>query len=80
MSTLRLAQPDGVKLADSVVPARVYLAEEIGRMLKTSAKTIHLWADSGAMPRPIRLGRVVRFNIQVINDWISAGCPRPKKG
>ncbi len=79
MSALHLIQSDDVTLADSVAPL-VYLAGDIAAKLKTSEKTVRRWADSGAMPKPIRLGRIVRWNAQVIDDWIAGGCQRPKRG
>jgi predicted DNA-binding transcriptional regulator AlpA len=31
-------------------------------------------ADSGKMPRPVKLGALVRWPKQEITDWISGGC------
>ncbi len=79
MSALRLAQADDVRLAENIA-ALVYVASEIAAKLKVSEKQVRRWGDSGAMPKPIRLGRIVRWNAQAIDDWIAGGCQRPKKG
>jgi excisionase family DNA binding protein len=37
----------------------------------------HVWglARSGRMPRPVRLGRAVRWRRAELLAWIQAGCP-----
>lgn len=43
--------------------------------LKCSKRTVCRLADSGRMPRPIKLGSLVRWQRAVIEQWISDGCP-----
>ena len=74
---LRISDQNG-KPADGAKP-RIYVADNIAAILLVSTKQVRRWADSGAMPKPIRLGRVVRWNAQVIDDWIAGGCQRPKR-
>ena len=31
--------------------------------------------DAGRMPKPIRLGKSLRWDLRVIDEWISDGCP-----
>ena len=40
-----------------------------------STRHIYRLADADRMPRPIRLGALVRWRRQTIEDWIAAGCP-----
>jgi predicted DNA-binding transcriptional regulator AlpA len=37
----------------------------------------HVWAlnSSGRLPRPIRLGRAVRWDRRELEQWIAAGAP-----
>jgi excisionase family DNA binding protein len=56
----------------------VYETDELATMLKVSGRHIRRMVDAGRVPGVIRLGRLVRFNVQAIDDWIRAGCPRVK--
>ena len=46
-----------------------------------STRHIYRLADAGRMPRPVKLGTLVRWRRAEVLDWISAGCPavRPQK-
>ena len=52
------------------VPAR-----QVAELLSISER--HVWAldSSGRLPRPNRLGRSVRWNINELRAWQDAGCP-----
>jgi predicted DNA-binding transcriptional regulator AlpA len=39
------------------------------------SRSVRRWADSGRMPRPIKLGSLVRWPRAVIEQWIADGCP-----
>lgn len=43
--------------------------------LKCSSRTVRRLADSGRMPRPIKLGTLSRWPRFIIEDWIADGCP-----
>ncbi|MCC6153756.1 MAG: helix-turn-helix domain-containing protein [Candidatus Hydrogenedentes bacterium] len=51
-------------------------ATELATLL--GASTRHIWRmrDGGALPRPIRLGSLVRWRKSDIEKWIADGCPR----
>ncbi|MCD8141155.1 MAG: helix-turn-helix domain-containing protein [Planctomycetaceae bacterium] len=36
-------------------------------------------AATGKLPRPIKLGRVTRWNREELQAWIAAGCPAREK-
>ena len=55
--------------------AGMYDAESLARLLKCSTRTIYRLCDAGRMPRPIKLGALVRWPRAAIVDWIGAGCP-----
>ncbi len=40
-----------------------------------SSRHIFRLSDSGKMPRPVKLGTLVRWRRSDIAAWISAGCP-----
>ena len=77
---------DGFAEATSLAPANGSLEEnsrqaltapapEVARLLGISER--HLWAlnSSGRVPRPLRLGRAVRWSVEELRDWIAAGAP-----
>ena len=55
----------------------------VAAVLTCSQRTVCRLADSGRMPQPIRVGRLVRWTLKSINGWIEKGCPTvrvvPKK-
>ena len=36
---------------------------------------MHYLADSGQMPRPRKLGALVRWDREELGEWLSDGCP-----
>jgi len=49
---------------------------DVARMLCCSARTVYRLTDSGRVPRPVKLGSLVRWPRETIEDWIAQGCPR----
>tara|TARA_Y100000310_G_scaffold308193_1_gene351048 strand:- start:1791 stop:2048 length:258 start_codon:yes stop_codon:yes gene_type:complete len=45
--------------------------------LGCSSRHVRRLADAGRMPRPIKLGSLVRWPRSVIEQWIADGCPKP---
>ena len=62
--------------------------DAIAERLDCSARHVRRMADAGLMPRPVHVGRLIRFRLRTGNpttgvlDWIEAGCPscRSTKG
>ena len=52
---------------------------DVARLLNCSIRTIYRLCDSGRMPRPVKLGSLVRWPRDVIERWIAAGCPGARK-
>ncbi|MCL4743291.1 MAG: helix-turn-helix domain-containing protein [Phycisphaerales bacterium] len=48
---------------------------QISTLLSCSSRHIYRLCDAGRMPRPVRLGALVRWDRAVIERWIAAGCP-----
>ena len=55
--------------------------DAVAGLLGCSSRHVRRMADSGAMPRPIHLGRLVRWRRADVDQWLAAGCPscRPAK-
>ena len=45
-----------------------------------STRHVYRLADAGSMPRPIRLGKLVRWRRAELEAWIAAGCPSQQPG
>jgi excisionase family DNA binding protein len=55
---------------------------EVAEMLRCSERHVYRMSDAGKMPAPRKLGTLVRWSRQEIEDWARAGCPsmRAMKG
>lgn len=47
----------------------------VAAWLTCSERTVWRLSDAGMLPRPIRVGRLVRWTLKSINGWIEKGCP-----
>jgi len=47
----------------------------VALMLSCSPRHVYRLCDAGRMPRPVRLGSLVRWDRSVIEAWIADGCP-----
>jgi len=61
------------KLSDAGPPG-TYDVGDIATLLKSSSRHVRRLADSGQMPRPFHLGRLVRWRKAEIDQWLAAGC------
>jgi predicted DNA-binding transcriptional regulator AlpA len=50
-------------------------SKEAAKLLKISTRTLWGMHNSGEMPQPIRIGRAVRWSLEVLKRWAEAGCP-----
>lgn len=48
---------------------------QVAEILSCSTRHIQRLADGGRMPRPIRLGSLLRWPRRVIEEWVASGCP-----
>jgi len=74
----------------ATVTAGLKSVDDVATWLNCSARHVRRMADSGAMPRPVKLGAsLVRWRAETgdpmtgIRDWLDAGCPscrHPKGG
>ena len=69
-------------VAPEVTGRRLGNVEAVAAKCDCSPRHIYRLADAGRMPAPIRLGSLVRWDLNEIDRWIAAGCPscRAAKG
>ena len=48
---------------------------DLAKFLKCSPRHVYRLAETEQMPRPVKLGWLVRWPKVVIQDWINRGCP-----
>jgi excisionase family DNA binding protein len=60
--------------------------QQVAEILGISTRTVRRLADRGVMPRPVKLGALLRWPAETgdpmtgIHDWITAGCPTIGRG
>lgn len=52
--------------------------DEVARMLSCSPRHVRRLADRGALPRGVRLGRLLRWRREEVEVWIQQGCPNSR--
>ncbi|MBC8255049.1 MAG: helix-turn-helix domain-containing protein [Ardenticatenia bacterium] len=60
------------------VPPAMLRVDQVARMLCCSPRTIYRLTDAGKMPKPVRLGALVRWPRETIETWITLGCPQAR--
>lgn len=48
---------------------------EVAKLLKISDRTVFSMHTNGEMPKPVRIGRAVRWGRVEIKAWVDEGCP-----
>ena len=47
----------------------------VAEILQCSVRHVYRLANAGYMPRPVKLGALVRWRREELEDWIADGCP-----
>lgn len=53
--------------------------DDVAGMLRCSNRSVYRLTDAGKLPRPVKLGGLVRWRREVIEGWIARGCPRANR-
>ena len=62
--------------ADAVIGDAVLLdVKGVAAMLGCSTRHVYRMSDAGRMPRPLKIGQLVRWRRTEVLDWIAGGCP-----
>ena len=54
---------------------RLLDVKAVARFLSCSARHVYRLADSGRMPRPQKLGALVRWDRIELEEWLADDCP-----
>jgi excisionase family DNA binding protein len=65
---------------DKVTGRKLGGVNAVAEKFSCSARTVYRLSDSGRMPAPLRLGSLVRWDLEEIDNWIANGCPTRRKG
>lgn len=50
-------------------------AKQVSELIGCHERHIRRLADNGKMPPPLKIGKLSRWSVKAINDWVDAGCP-----
>jgi len=53
--------------------------ETVADLLSCSTRHVYRMADAGRMPRPLKLGRLIRWRRSAVESWIADGCPSVRR-
>ncbi len=48
---------------------------QVGELLNLSTRTVWRLLSAGKLPKPVRIGRSVRWSRSDLETWIANGCP-----
>ena len=57
-------------------PGQLIGVGKVAELLDCSQRTVSRLADCGRLPRPRKVGRLVRWSVGEIRDWVENGCPK----
>jgi len=57
-------------------PGQLIGVGKVAELLDCSQRTVYRLADCGRLPRPRKVGRLVRWSVGEIRDWVENGCPK----
>ncbi len=59
-------------------PALLVDVKELARLLGCATRSVYKMRAAGQLPRPRRLGRMLRWSLDDVRSWIEDGCKPPK--
>ncbi len=51
---------------------------KVAELLNLSPRTVWRLLSAGKLPKPVRIGRSVRWSLTKLESWIAEGCPALK--
>jgi len=56
---------------------KFYNYDQMADLLGCTQRTVANLLAAGRIPKPVRLGRLVRWPVSQVDEWIADGCPEP---
>jgi excisionase family DNA binding protein len=47
----------------------------VAALLQCAPRTVYRLSDAGRLPKPVKLGALVRWRRDELQQWLDAGCP-----
>jgi excisionase family DNA binding protein len=69
-----------MQVGSQTSPAKLLDVQAVAELLGCSARHVYRLSDVDRMPRPVKLGTLVRWSKVAIESWIADGCPSCRKG
>lgn len=69
-----------IQIEQSPQIAALLTADDLAMLLRCSTRSIRRLADQGSVPRPVKIGGLLRWSREVIERWIEDGCPACRRG
>ena len=62
-----------------VLPGGVVMLtiDGVAALLVCSPRTVYRLVDTGRIPRPVRIGGMIRWPREPFERWVAQGCPLP---
>lgn len=60
---------------NTTCPSELLNVREVSKLLGCSQRHIYRLTDAGKMPRPVKLGALVRWRKTELTKWLETGCP-----
>jgi excisionase family DNA binding protein len=57
------------------LPRRLIGVQQVAERLGCSTRHVWRLRSTGLLPRPVKVGQLVRWSSSAIDEWISKGCP-----
>lgn len=55
---------------------RMLTADEVAEELRISVRGVWRQVSTGRLPEPVYVGRLARWPLQTLREWLENGCPR----
>jgi len=52
--------------------------KDVEALIKVSPRKLRAMKSAGELPKPVMIGRLVRYRRSDIEKWVAAGCPALK--
>jgi len=68
-------ETDAGRIVAAGQPSALLGVKAVAELLDCSVRHVHRLRDGGKMPRPVRLGGLVKWRRAEIEQWVASGCP-----